>query len=194
MIREAIIARCVAGKRTLDVGSLGQTEEYRLWDVLSEHAGALTGIDLDDAALAAVTHGTDLADAAVAADPRILRGNMESDDLGQSFEVIVAGDVIEHMSNPGRFLDNCRRHLEPGGSLVITTPNAKWPTVFLRPNPTHALWHDRHTLRHLLERHGYRVTELRTYCGNKPHYSLPKRLLAWRQSLLAIATPSTRAS
>lgn len=189
MIREAIIARHVTGRRTLDVGSLGQTDDYRLWDVLSDHAEELTGIDLDDAALAEVTLGTALAGAAVDPDPRILRGNMESDDLGRRFEVIVAGDVIEHMSNPGRFLDNCRRHLEPGGQLVLTTPNAKWPTVFLRPNPTHALWHDRHTLGHLLERHGFRVDEMRTYPGNKPHYPLPLRLLAWQQSLLAIASP-----
>jgi 2-polyprenyl-3-methyl-5-hydroxy-6-metoxy-1,4-benzoquinol methylase len=115
---------------------------------------------------------------------------METHQLGETFEVIVAGDVIEHMSNPGLFLDNCRRHLEPGGQLILTTPNAKWPTVFLRPNPTHALWHDHYTLRHLLERHHYHVTLLRTYPGNKPHYSLPKRCLAWHQGLLAIATPS----
>ena len=86
---------------------------------------------------------------------------MEHHDLSERFEAIVAGDVIEHMSNPGLFLDNCRRHLEPGGELLLTTPNAKWPTVFLRPNPTHALWHDRHTLLHLLDRHGFAVRHFR---------------------------------
>ena len=123
-------------------------------------------------------------------DNSILRGDVESHDFGCRFEAIVAGDVIEHLSNPGRFLDNCRRHLEAGGTLLLTTPNAKWPTVFLRPNPSHALWHDRHTLRHLLERHGFRVVQLRYYPGNKPHYPWPLRLLAWRQQLLVVATPS----
>lgn len=195
MIREALIAECVRGRRTLDVGSLGQTDDYRLWDVLDANAGSLTGIDLDDARLAALGDDARLAalgvaDGAAAPDPRILRGDVETHDFGERFEVIVAGDVIEHLSNPGLFLDNCRRHLTRDGLLVITTPNAKWPTVFLRPNPTHTLWHDRHTLSHLLDRHGFTVRRFRYYCGNKPHYPLPLRLLAWRQALLVIATPS----
>ena len=184
MIREAVIAARVRGKRILDVGSLGQTDAYRLWDVLDASAASLTGIDLPDDALAALG-----GPAGAAPDPRILRGDMESHRFGERFEAIVAGDVIEHMSNPGRFLDNCRAHLEEGGLLILTTPNAKWPTVFLRPNPTHTLWHDRHTLHHLLDRHGFRVTDFRYYPGNKPHYPLPLRWLAWRQQLLVVATP-----
>lgn len=183
MIREALIAERVRGRRTLDVGSLGQTDAYRLWDLLDAHAGSLTGIDLDDAGLAAVGSPGGVADA----DPRILRGNVETHDFGERFEAIVAGDVIEHLSNPGLFLDNCKRHLTDDGLLLITTPNAKWPTVFLRPNPTHALWHDRFTLLHLLDRHGFAVRLFRYYCGNKPHYALPLRLLAWRQSMLVVA-------
>jgi len=182
MIREAIIAEHVRGRKTLDVGSLGQTDAYRLWDVLDANASSLTGIDLPDDALAAL--GGPLG---ATPDPRILRGDVETHDFGERFQAIVAGDVIEHLSNPGLFLDNCRRHLTEDGLLLLTTPNAKWPTVFLRPNPTHALWHDRHTLGHLLERHGFRVLLLRTYCGNKPYYALPLRLLAWRQQLLVVA-------
>jgi len=37
---------------------------------------------------------------------------------------IFAGDIIEHLPNPGLFLDHCRMHLAPGGALIITTPNA----------------------------------------------------------------------
>lgn len=184
MIREALIAERVRGRKILDVGSLGQTDRYRLWDVLDAHAGSLTGIDLDDETLGALGGGR-----GAAPDARIARGNMETHDFGERFDVIVAGDVIEHFSNPGLFLDNCRRHLAPGGELIVTTPNAKWPTVFLRPNPTHTLWHDRHTLTHLLERHGFSVELLRYYPGNKPRYPLPLRLLAWRQAMLAIAAP-----
>ncbi len=114
---------------------------------------------------------------------------METYTFGESFEAIVAGDVIEHFSNPGLFLDNCRRHLTDDGVFIVTTPNAKWPTVFLRPNPTHTLWHDRHTLLHLLDRHGFSVVHFQYYCGNKPHYALPLRWLAWRQAMLVIAVP-----
>ena len=48
----------------------------------------------------------------------------EEFDLGRSFEVVWAGEIIEHLSCAGGFLDAARRHLEPGGRLVITTPNA----------------------------------------------------------------------
>lgn len=184
MIREALISERVRGRKTLDVGSLGQTDRYRLWDVLDGHAGSLTGIDLDDETIGAFG-GTPCA----APDPRIARGNMETHDFGERFEVIVAGDVIEHFSNPGLFLDNCRHHLTGDGVLILTTPNAKWPTVFLRPNPTHTLWHDRFTLAHLLDRHGFAVEHFRYYPGNKSSYPLPLRLLAWRQAMLMVAAP-----
>jgi SAM-dependent methyltransferase len=44
-------------------------------------------------------------------------------DLGERYEVIVAGELIEHLVNPGLFLCNVARHLAPGGTLVLTTPN-----------------------------------------------------------------------
>ncbi len=43
---------------------------------------------------------------------------------GCTFEVVIAGEVIEHVSNPGRLLASCASVLKPGGQLVITTPNA----------------------------------------------------------------------
>lgn len=188
MERETLIAALVEGKSVLDIGSLGQSNEYCLWRILDRHAARLTGVDLPEAQQIAETllqvessgleHGRD---------PRIILGNMESIDLGQLFEVVVAGDVIEHVSNPGMFLDNIRRHLEDGGRLVITTPNAKWPTVFLKPNLTHVLWHDRHTLEQLLTRHGFAIESMRYYVGNKPWYSWWKRLLLWRQQILVVA-------
>lgn len=39
------------------------------------------------------------------------------------FDVIVAGEVIEHMVDADKFLKNCRDALKPGGTVIITTPN-----------------------------------------------------------------------
>ncbi|MBN1507466.1 MAG: class I SAM-dependent methyltransferase [Sedimentisphaerales bacterium] len=44
-------------------------------------------------------------------------------DLGERYDVIVAGEIIEHLANPGLFLCNMARHLTPKGTLVLTTPN-----------------------------------------------------------------------
>jgi len=40
-----------------------------------------------------------------------------------SIDLIIAGEVIEHLSEPYRFLQECYRILERGGRLIITTPN-----------------------------------------------------------------------
>ena len=44
-------------------------------------------------------------------------------DLGRTFDTVFAGELIEHLGNVDGFLSSARRHLEPGGQLVLTTPN-----------------------------------------------------------------------
>lgn len=47
----------------------------------------------------------------------------ESFDIGKNFDIIFAGDLIEHLSNPGLFLQSALRHSNKDTKLVITTPN-----------------------------------------------------------------------
>src|SRR5690606_36892022 len=44
--------------------------------------------------------------------------------FGPDFDVIVAGEVLERIPNPGIFLDQAAKCLRPGGILVVTVPNA----------------------------------------------------------------------
>jgi 2-polyprenyl-3-methyl-5-hydroxy-6-metoxy-1,4-benzoquinol methylase len=187
MRREQIIRPLISGRRVLDIGSVGQSDKYCLWDFLSAHSGSLTGVDLPGAAESArkafgISEGV-----AHQADERIVFGDMETITLNAVFDVVIAGDVIEHVSNQGQLLDNIHRHLVPGGYLVVTTPNAKWPTVVFRPNPTHMLWHDRFTLAHALERHGFFVERLTYYAGNKLSYPAWVMPMILRQGLVAVA-------
>ncbi|WLQ14633.1 class I SAM-dependent methyltransferase [Hahella aquimaris] len=190
MIREEIILERVRGKKVLDIGSVGQSDEYCLWEMLKKNTRSLTGVDLPNAtAVLADKFNVSPEGYEHSQDDKIVYANMETVDLGDKYEVAVAGDVIEHVSNPGLFLDNIKKHLDESGELIITTPNAKWLTVLFKPNATHTLWHDIYTLKTLLERHGYKITYWRYYVGNKPHYSFLKRLLAWRQQILVVAKP-----
>jgi SAM-dependent methyltransferase len=52
--------------------------------------------------------------------------------------VIVSFETVEHVPNPGRFLDECARVLVVGGILVISTPNKEVYTDKLgERNPHH---------------------------------------------------------
>lgn len=47
-----------------------------------------------------------------------------SERFQNEFDVIVAGEVLEHIPNPALFLDEARKTLKPGGVLLVTVPNA----------------------------------------------------------------------
>lgn len=49
----------------------------------------------------------------------------EADDLSPlgAFDLISAIEVVEHLENPGNFLLLAERHLGPGGTILMTTPN-----------------------------------------------------------------------
>jgi SAM-dependent methyltransferase len=43
------------------------------------------------------------------------------------FDAIVAGEIIEHIEDPHRFLRDCRHLLRPLGKLALSTPNPNSP-------------------------------------------------------------------
>lgn len=49
---------------------------------------------------------------------------LEDVPLDEKFEIIIAGEMIEHLSNPGLFLRGIKRFMDGNTNLVITTINA----------------------------------------------------------------------
>jgi len=90
--------------------------------------------------------------------------NVETMDLGKQFDTIIAGELIEHLENPGLFLRNMHRHLKPTGTLIISTPNPfyqgqSWKIWrYGRPmvHEDHTNWQDPTTLTQLLHRTGFK--------------------------------------
>lgn len=84
------------------------------------------------------------------------------------FDTIFSGDVIEHLSNPGLFLESCSRNLKKEGSLIIATPNCfnffnitekiskSEPTV----NKDHTCYFNRKTLAQLLQKNGWKIDKI----------------------------------
>ena len=108
------------------------------------------------------------------------------------FDIVLFGDVLEHLSDPLSILCDAKRYLRPGGSVVVSVPNvAHWMVRLdlLRGrfnyqecgimDATHLRWFTEKTLRQLLENAGYRVDEWRVTCGNwMPEYAR-KRPFRW---------------
>lgn len=159
----------VRGKAVLDVGSIGHSysarDGYKTWNfaVLAGQTSRIKGFDVLSADVeGARRDGFD-----------IDVGDAETYVTPEPYEVVFAGDLIEHLSNPGRFLTCCYQNLVNGGQLVISTPNtysfAKLARVALRRtneppvNPEHTCYYTPRTLEHLVSRHGFRLLTIK-YC------------------------------
>lgn len=59
--------------------------------------------------------------------PGIIKANAETFVYKPKhyFDVVLLGDCLEHIYNPGLVLDRCKDNLKPGGQAVITTPNLR---------------------------------------------------------------------
>jgi 2-polyprenyl-3-methyl-5-hydroxy-6-metoxy-1,4-benzoquinol methylase len=95
-------------------------------------------------------------------------GDAQDFDFGEKFDVVLAGELIEHLDNVHGFLESVHRHLGPDGRLVLTTPNAFYFMNFVyriaghpRVNREHTCWYCPDTMRQVLERNQFAITELR---------------------------------
>ncbi len=152
----------IKGKEVLDIGSVGQNQPTYVFEFLKQHAKSVIGTDTMPSK-----------------DPLIKKGNAETINLKKKFDVVVAGDVIEHIANQGLFL-------KKNGILLITTPNARSIHLLRKQNPTHFLTHDKYTLRQLLAAFGFKIEKLQAYEGNKKFYG-PLKLVCFNQQLFCVA-------
>jgi 2-polyprenyl-3-methyl-5-hydroxy-6-metoxy-1,4-benzoquinol methylase len=94
-------------------------------------------------------------------------------DLGRTFDVVFAGELVEHLDDFHGFLQCARRHLTPGGRLILTTPNSFYVGNFVyrwgghgQVHPEHTCWFCEDTLRTLLGRNGFSRVEI-SFTGHK---------------------------
>ncbi|HEY5998249.1 MAG TPA: methyltransferase domain-containing protein [bacterium] len=52
-------------------------------------------------------------------------------DLGETFDLIICSEVLEHLHEPQPLVDSIARHLAPGGTLMVTVPNGYGPREVL---------------------------------------------------------------
>jgi 2-polyprenyl-3-methyl-5-hydroxy-6-metoxy-1,4-benzoquinol methylase len=156
------ISDFVRGKKVLDVGCMAHSIDS------ADIEGWLHGYVVKNAAS---TLGLDILESDVALLRQrgfnVVCADAITTDLGDTFDTIIAGELIEHIENPGAFLSNMRRHLTADGELLITTPNVFFglhflESVFRSPyqswNPQHVAWYCYFTLENMFSRAGLKAT------------------------------------
>lgn len=82
------------------------------------------------------------------------------------FDSVVAGELIEHLKEPGAFVKESARVLKQGGLLALSTPNKKsWANRLTRSYeaPLHFSLFSIQKLTGLLERHGFEILEMKMF-------------------------------
>lgn len=113
-----LLSECT-NKTVLDIGPCEHTIDYvqnERWFFrrAQKVARRIVGVDIDQA----------LCEKTVAMGFDVRHLDACSDvSLEEKFDVVLAGDVIEHVNNPASLLEFAKRHLSGSGKIIITTPN-----------------------------------------------------------------------
>jgi hypothetical protein len=176
--REQFLVELCRGKRVLHFGFVDAPfSEERT------RTGQLLHFKIKESA--AFVHGTDVDEKSIALYRRIT-GDMHNSVLdiihpqsdlaafAKDFDVVLFGEVLEHLINPGLALANLREICErnPGSTLCITTPNAFSVACILSAIRDYELVHPDHyyyfsptTLRKLLADSGFVNIDLSFYAS-----------------------------
>jgi 2-polyprenyl-3-methyl-5-hydroxy-6-metoxy-1,4-benzoquinol methylase len=152
------------GKKVLDIGCVNHdianvTAESWQHGALKEVASDILGLDYLESETAELAKRGFNVMAADVTKPL---------PTNETFDVIVIGHLIEHLSNFEGLMTNIQKHLNPGGAALISTPNPFFEeqyfyTAFRNDivvNQEHTCWLDPVTLDHLAGRYGLTTTKV----------------------------------
>ena len=127
--------------------------------------------------------------------------HLEEVELDQKFDVILAGEMIEHLSNPGLFLRGIKRFMRPDSTLVITTVNAycgfRMFVYGLRGrggraepvHPDHVAYYSYSTIHHLLSREDLQAKRFLFYDLGDEHRPHSRFYINWINDLCVWFAP-----
>ncbi len=166
-----IIEMTGKNKKVLEVGcATGYVSKE-----LKKAGCSITGIEIDpEAAKQAETHCD-----------KVLTGDIETDidfsEVGEKFDVILMGDVLEHLKDPESILKELRKMLQPFGYILVTLPNVafykmRWDLLLGRfeysdfglLDRTHLRFYTFYSFHRCAARCGFRIADYRVNEGRFP--------------------------
>ncbi len=198
--QEIILSRC-CGKKVLHLGCVDAgllqerfTRQELMHQKLALVADELWGVDVNTEGIAFLqSKGIN----------RLIAGDIcdvnTFDPLrGMVFDIVLVSEVVEHLENPGLFLDAVSTLMTPETELIITVPNAFRVDTLLQlfrgieyVHPDHNYWFSYHTLTTLVQKKGYRIGEFYVY-SLQPYGLFPTSLRKSpkRDQVNAVTVPS----
>jgi 2-polyprenyl-6-hydroxyphenyl methylase / 3-demethylubiquinone-9 3-methyltransferase len=114
---------CLSGLRILDIGCGAGL----LCEPLTRLGAQVIGIDPAASNIAAARLHADKGHLSI--DYRCT--SVEQMDVRERFDIVLAMEVIEHVTDVGIFLNRCAAMLKPGGLMVVSTINRTWKSFAL---------------------------------------------------------------
>lgn len=166
----------VSGKTVIDVGC-GSGYGSML---LAKKAESVLGLDYHAAAIEYCRQNYH------AAHLRFKQKDASTIDAENEFDAAVCFQAIEHFHNPGHFLNQLKKVVKPGGTILISTPNVKKSLKGSLKNPFHVNEMNYQQFNSLLQKHfssyellgvGYAAkNKMRDFLGKLPFYQWGKYL------------------
>ena len=180
-----ILLDYVSGKDVLDLGCVEHeavVENKKQWwlhGLLKQKANSVQGVDYNPVEVEALNRKG----------YNICVGDVEDLNLGRTFDVVIAGELFEHLTNHRSFFESVRRHLKPGAVFVASMPNANSLNYFVQTLVyghevdawDHAAFFTPVTLSVMLNKCGFEATEIILYQPDEiyHHESAAQRVPAY---------------
>ena len=121
--RNAKSLSCLSGLRILDIGCGAGL----LCEPFTRLGAQVIGIDPSATNIAAARLHADKGHLSI--DYRCT--TVEAIDVRERFDIVLAMEVIEHVTDVGAFLSRCAAMVKPGGLMVVSTLNRNWKSFAL---------------------------------------------------------------
>lgn len=179
----------VSGKSVLDLGCVAHTLQRCLdqpdtWlhNVICRSAHSVLGVDILEKEVAELNKRG----------YHMMTGNALTLRLETKFEVIVCGDLIEHVDNLHQLLETIKYHLLPDGIALVTTPNPFAASRFFNIladgwtgiNTEHICWFCPQTMFQLAARSGLTIDK---FFWLETDFSMPTEHFVWGKLFNRIA-------